>query len=354
MEPTCQSFRTGVLMSAAPSLPQLVAGVDIAATSFMASWARSGQTVSTPRPFEQTSQGFAAFQKQLASTGVAPEATLVVLEATGSYWVALAVALHSAGYHVAVVNPAHVYNYAKSLPRRGKSDSLDARLVTQFGLERRPDPWIPPPMVYHELRQRLVARDGLLTMRQQARNQVHALEQWPVRVAAVHQQMMQLIETLDEQLRVLEKAIGEVLADGAWAMSAAHLQSVPGFGLVTVAWLLVGTVNFTTCVSAESAVHYAGLAPMERQSGTSIRGRPSIGHGGNKRVRAALYMATLSAARYNPAIKTFYNRLREAGKPAKVARCAAARKLMHIAFAVVTKGQDYDPSYQKTPVVSYG
>ena len=337
----------------APS-PQLVAGVDIAATSFMAAWARPGQTSSAPRPFEQTPQGFASFQKQLAATGGAPETTLVVLEATGSYWVALAVALHSAGYHVAVVNPAHVHNYAKSLPRRSKNDSLDARLLTQFGLERQPAPWTPPPAVYHELRQRLVARDGLLTMRQQARNQLHALEQWPVRVAAVHLQMTQLVESLDEQVRTLEKAIAQVLADGAWAASAAHLQSIPGLGLVTAAWLLVGTVNFTTCASAQAAAHYAGLAPMERQSGTSIRGRPCIGHGGNGRVRTALYMATLSAARYNPVIKTFYTRLREAGKPAKVARCAAARKLMHLAFAVVTKEQDFNPSYQKSPVVSTG
>jgi transposase len=66
-------------------------------------------------------------------------------------------------------------------------------------------------------------------------------------------------------------------------------------------------------------------------------------------VRAALYMATLSAARYNPVLKTFYTRLREAGKPTKVARCAVARKLLHLAFAVVTKGQDFDPSFQKLP-----
>ena len=165
MEPCCQPFRTGVLMSSAPSHPQLVVGVDIAAASFMAAWAQHGHPPSTPRSFEQSSQGFAAFQKQLAATGVAPEATLVVLEATGSDWGALAVALHSAGYQVAVVNPAHVYNYAKSLPRRGKSDGLDARLLTQFGLERKLETWTPPPAVYHELRQRLIARDGLLTMR---------------------------------------------------------------------------------------------------------------------------------------------------------------------------------------------
>ena len=175
-----------------------------------------------------------------------------------------------------------------------------------------------------------------------------------MRVAGVQQQMGQVIESLEEQLRTLEQAIGEVLADGAWAPSAAQLQRIPGLGLVTAAWLLVGTVNFTTWVSAEAAAHAVGLAPRERQSGTSIRGRPSSGHGGNQRVRTALYRASLSAARYNPVIKTFYNRLRGAGKPAKVARCAAARKLMHLAFAVVTKGQDFDPSYQKTPVVSCG
>jgi transposase len=336
------------------SAPQLVAGVDIAAASFMAAWAQLGQAPSTPQLFEQTPAGFATCQQQLATAGVAPDATLVVLEATGSYGVALAVELHSAGYRVAVANPAHVHNYAKSLPRRGKTDGLDARLLTQFGLERQVERWTPPPAVYHELRQRLVARDGLLTMRQQARNQLHALEQWPVRVAAVQQQMTAGIASLDEQVRTLEQAITEVLADGAWAAAAAHLQSIPGLGVVTAAWLLVGTVNFTTCASAEAAANYVGLVPLERQSGTSIRGRPRIGHGGNGRVRTALYMATLSAARYNPVIKTFYTRLREAGKPAKVARCAAARKLMHLAFAVVTKGQDFDPSYQKTPVVSAG
>ena len=200
-------------MSSLLSGPHLVVGVDIAATSFMAAWARPGQPPVQARPFEQTAAGFAAFQKQLAATGVAPEATLVVLEATGSYWVALAVELHSAGYRVAVANPAHVHNYAKSLPRRGKTDGLDAHLLTQFGLERQPQTWTPPPAVYHELRQRLVARDGLLTMRQQARNQIHALEQWPVRVASVHQQMTEVIESLDEQVQTLEKAIAEVLAD---------------------------------------------------------------------------------------------------------------------------------------------
>ncbi len=105
--------------------------------------------------------------------------------------------------------------------------------------------------------------------------------------------------------------------------------------------MLVGTLNFELCPSASAAVAYAGLAPIRRESGSSVRGRPHIGHSGHKRLRTALYLATFNAVRFNPVIKPFYERLRAAGKPPKVARCAAARKLLQIAFAVVTKRQGF-------------
>jgi transposase len=270
---------------------------------------------------------------------------LVVLEATGSYWVALAVTLHDAGYAVAVVNPAQLHSYAQSLPRRGKTDALDAQVCVRFAVERKPTPWTPPPAVYHELRQRLVARDGLLAMRQQARNQRHALEQWPVVVASVLTQLDGVIADLDQRLASLEQEIATVLADGAWAASAALLSTIPGIGLITSAWLLVSTLNFSLCATPEQAAAYAGLVPLQRESGTSVRGRAQLGHGGNGRLRTALYLASLSATRYNPAIKVFYDRLRAAGKPMKVARCAAARKLLHVAWAVVTKGQPFDAGH---------
>ncbi len=133
-----------------------------------------------------------------------------------------------------------------------------------------------------------------------------------------------------------------MLADGAWASSAALLSSIPGIGLVTSAWLLVSTLNFSLCAMPEQAAAYAGLVPLQRESGTSVRGRAQLGHGGNGQLRTALYLASLSATRYNPPIKVFYERLRAAGKPMKVARCAAARKLLHVAWAVVTKGQPFD------------
>lgn len=322
---------------------RLYVGIDIAAKTFTASWMTPEGRPSPALSFEQSPAGFAALQEHLQTTGVAPAATLVVLEATSSYWVALAVTLHSTGYAVSVVNPAKVHNYAKSLPRRSKTDRLDAQLLAQFAAERRPETWTPPPAIYHELRQRLMTRDGLLEMRKQARNQLHALLQWPVVVPAVHQQLEDVIATLDEQIRVLDGAIAEVLATGDWGASALRLESIPGIGPLTAAWILVTTVHFSLCPTPEAAVGYAGLNPLEGSSGTSLQRRPAIGHGGNRRLRTALYLAAGSAIQHNPVIKAFYRRLREAGKPPRVARCAAARKLLCIAWAVVTKEQVFDP-----------
>ena len=328
-----------------PSPYALFVGVDIAAATFTAVWARPDAAPHPAQTFDQTPAGFHAFQERLAATGAAPAATLVVLEATGSYWIALAVALHDADYHVSVINPARILNYARSLPRRAKTDALDAHVLAQFAAERRPAVWTPPPQVYHELRQRLVTRDALLQMRQQARNQRHALLQWPVVVPTVRQQFDEIIADLDERIDQLETGIVTLLRDSAWAESAALLSSIPGLGPLTTAWLLVTTINFTACPSVAAAIAYAGLAPMAHDSGSSVHERPRIGHAGNTRLRTALYLATLSAAQHNPMIKAFYTRLRAAGKPMKVARCAAARKLLELAWAVVAKRQRFDPAY---------
>lgn len=316
-------------------------GVDIAAKTFTATW--TPHAPARPRTFDQTSAGYAAFADHIATSCPDPTSTLVVMEATGSYWISLAVWLHQAGYPVAIINPAHLANFAKSLPRRAKTDSLDAAVIRQFAAERMPSPWTPPPAVYHELRQRLVARDALMEMRQQARNQGHALAQWPIQVAAVTDQFAAIVTDLDARIAQLDQDIAQTLQDGAWATSVVLLSSIPGLGPTTMAWMLVATLNFTLCTTPESVVAYAGLAPMAHESGTSVRGRSRIGRGGHARLRKALYLATLSAARYNPIIRPFYQRLRAAGKPFKVAQCAAARKLLTLAWAVVTKQQPFDP-----------
>ena len=116
---------------------------------------------------------------------------------------------------------------------------------------------------------------------------------------------------------------------------------------MTTVCLLVTTLNFTTSETIESLTAFAGLAPALHQSGSSVWHKPAIEHTGKARLRAALYLATLSSAQSNPVIKAFYDRLRAAGKPMKIARCAAARTLLHLAWAVVKKGQPFDPNYGK-------
>ena len=329
-----------------PSRYRLYAGVDVAAKTATVAWAEPGGTPSRSVTIDQTPQGFATLQKRLADTGHVPAATLIVMEATGGYWVALATTLAHAGFAVSVVNPTQAHHFAKALLKRAKTDAVDARTLAQLAATLQPAPWTPPPAIYTELQQRLAQRDALVEMRQQARNQRHALVQLPVVVAAVRERLDTLIATLDGQIEAAERESAQAIGqDPRWAANAELLLSITGIGLLTAAWLLVATLNFELCPTVGAATAYAGLAPYPRESGTSVRGRPQIGHGGNRRLRTALYLATLSAAQHNPAIKVFYERLKAAGKPKKVARCAAARKLLHLAWAVVRTGRTFDPHY---------
>ena len=201
----------------------------------MAAWLSPGGKPTAPCTGEPTPAGFAALPGRLRAVAVPPSATLVVVEATGNSWVALAVTLHAAGDRVAVVKPRQAHHCATAPLRRATTDAVDARDRAQLAAALRPAPWVPPPAVDHEVRQRLVARDGLLALRTQARNQRHALLQWPVVVAGVRQHRDALIADLDRRVVALEGAIAAVLQERAWAESLACLTSAPGLGLVTAA-----------------------------------------------------------------------------------------------------------------------
>jgi transposase len=199
-----------------PSSYQLFVGIDVAAETFTAFWTPFSPQHDRPVTLPNTPDGSARLAQHLLATGVAPAATLIVLEATSTYWIALAVALHAAGFQVAVANPAQVRTFAKSLPRRGKSDALDAAILVRFAAERQPSAWSPPPALYHELRQRLAARDALVAMRQQARNHRHALLRWPVVVTAVQEHLDALISDLDTRIATLDQELATLLETKSW------------------------------------------------------------------------------------------------------------------------------------------
>jgi len=335
--------------SAATSItPQhaLFVGVDIAARSFTACVLAPGGRPERPFTCEQSPTGLAALSQRLERRGAALGDLLVVLEATSTYWIALATDLDARGIAVSVINPAQAQYFAKALLKRPKTDALDAQTLAQLAQALlTPARWAPPPRLYHELQQRLAQRDALLHIRLQVANQLHALLANPHIVASVRARMAALVETLSEQIAVVDAEIGALLAnEEAWTRSVRLLETIPGVGRLTACWIIATTLNFATCPTLEAATQYAGLAPVERSSGTSVRGRARIGHAGKRRLRTALYMATLSAGRLNPAIRECYERLRAAGKPVKVARCAAARKRLHQAWAIAHSGAPFDPS----------
>lgn len=347
-----------------PSSFQCFTGVDIAAKDFTsATLLPMGKPRLEKKPFEQTSHGFSQLLARLAASasGIPPGEHLVVMESTGPYWVALAVYLTQKGYAVSVVNPAQVHFFAKAQLKRAKSDKLDAQTLAEFAQTMQPKLWTPPPQFYHELRQRISQRDSLIKLQNQVENQLHALEVSPIIIESVRDQLQELSSTLSAQIDQMDQELAKLLKielkeldqevetdlsqEKAWKSSIALLRTIPGIGPLTACWLVLATLNFTTCQSPQGLVLYAGLAPIERSSGSSIRGHPQIGHSGNARLRTLLYMATLTAARYNPLIKVFWERLRDVKhKPVKVARCACARKLLHLAFSIVKSGKPFDPS----------
>ncbi len=330
----------------------LFVGVDISAENASVACTNNGDALAEDVfTVDQTPAGRERLQKKILAVNENPAQTLVVMEATGTYWMQLALTLHQAGFAVSVINPAQAHYFAKALLKRAKTDAIDAQTLAQLAALLKPEPWTPPPPLYEELQQRLTEREALLHMRRQVLNRLHALAQRPTFVSAVQTRMETLIALFEQQVAAVEVEIAQAFAqDEAWAASAHRLKSIPGVGTITAAWILVATLNFSTCDTPEQAAAYAGLVPQPRESGSSLQGRRAIGHTGHARLRSALYMATLSAAQHNPIIKRFYDRLRDRGKPYKVARCAAARKLLHIAWALVTKERFFDPNYHQSPL----
>jgi transposase len=172
---------------------ELFVGIDIAATTAEIVTQCPGAKASRSFTIEQTPEGWNRLVSMLQTKGHEPVRILVVMEATGSYWISLATRLVHAGFRVSVINPAQAHHFAKALLKRAKTDAIDAQTLAQLAMLLQPELWIPPPQIYYELQQRLAQRDDLVNLRQQVRNQLHALEQHPEVIAPVRMRMESLL-----------------------------------------------------------------------------------------------------------------------------------------------------------------
>ena len=326
---------------------QLFVGIDVAARTFSVAWSANGSEFSAAYEFEQNQKDYKRFLDKLKMVGAPRESTLVILEATGTYWMRLATYCNQAGLQVSVINPRQAYHFARATLRQAKTDALDAQLLAQLGANLPLDIWQPPSRAWEAIYQRLIERDSLVEMRQMVRNQLHALKQRTQIDAAVEMRKQSVIDTFDCQIKIIDNELEQCIIKSEWVEQATYLRSIKGIGLISASWLLVVTNGFTTCEDAQQLSSYLGLVPHPNHSGSSQRGYKPTSLHGHARARRVLYQASVSAASFNPIIKRFYQRLIANGKHVKIARVAATRKLVHLAFAVVTKKRLFSSDYQQ-------
>jgi len=321
-------------------------GVDIAAQTLAVCMVTAAAPAPPARTLPNTRAGWEQLIAAMTGVGAAPPPTVVVMEATGAYWQGMATALHTAGWAVSVISPGSARAFAHARLRRAKTDAVDAALLADYGRAMQPAQWSPPPAAVSALQLLLRQRDDLQQMRVETRNRQHALARLPTVPAAVHGSWAALLSVIETQVQAVDAAIREqAAASVTLATEIARVQTIVGVGLLTAAIIVSETQPLRGKATPQQIVAYAGLDPAPRQSGTSVRGACHISKTGNARLRQAMYMAALSAARYNPILKPFYERLLARGKEKKVALVAVARKLLALAATLLQHERDFDPAW---------
>ena len=259
---------------------------------------------------------------------------LVVFEATGVYDLELREALSQAGIRFARINPARARDFARASGQLAKTDPIDARMLAAFARAMQPATEQAANPARNALARLAKRRDQLVLMRAQEKNRRSEADD-----RAMAERISRLIEVLDGEIAEIEADIrGLIKADQEIADDAQLMCSLPGVGPVACMQLITKMPELGH-VGAKQIAALAGLAPFNVDSG-AFRGKRKIA-GGRKRVRDALYMAALNAVRRADPFKAFYARLRQAGKPAKLALIAVARKLLTVLNAMMRDRKPY-------------
>lgn len=277
-------------------------------------------------------EGIARLAEKLANLRPA----LIVMEATGGYEMAAACSLGAGGLPVVVINPRQGRDFAKSLGRLAKTDRIDAAMLAHFGQSVHPEVRPLPDEQALELQALLVRRRQLIEMLIAEKNRLHTVHR------RLRTDIQEHIDWLEKRLKDIDTDLHDQLQKSPfWREKEDLLRSVPGVGPVTCTTLLAELPELGK-LNRKQIAALVGVAPFNCDSGM-LRGKRII-WGGRACVRNALYMATLTATRWNPIIRTHFQHLIEQGKPPKVALVACMRKLLTILNAMVHAMKPWQPS----------
>lgn len=308
-------------------------GIDVAKDELVV--AREGAT--GLKNYQNTERAHRELVRDLEKEDPRPE--IIVLEATGGYERGAVAALGSANLPVVVVNPRQVRDFARATGKLAKTDSIDARVLADFAARVRPEIRPLQSEEQESLRELLVRQQQLMQMRQAEHSRfVQAVGRGR---QGLRKRLRKHLSFLELELKLIDSDIDDLLkASALWREADDLLQSVPGIGEKS-SRVLLGFLPELGTVNAGEIARLAGLAPLNRDSGT-MQGKRHIA-GGRPQIKAVLYMATLAAIRWNPTIKAFYWRLLGSGKAKMVAITACSRKLLVILNAMLKARTRWQP-----------
>lgn len=267
--------------------------------------------------------------------------TLIVVEATGKLEIGLVAVLAAAQLPVVVVNPRQTRDFARGLGRLAKTDRIDAHILARFAESVHPEPRVLPSEQQQAMQELVTRQRQLVEMRVAESNRLTR-----TRTTRVRRNLQIHLDWLDQQIRDLDQQIRQLITQSPlWREKDQLLQSVPGVG-PKMSSMLVAHLPELGRLNRHQIASLVGLAPFNRDSG-KWKGKRFIG-GGRSHVRCILYMSSLVASRYNPAIQALRQRLQSRGKPFKVVLTACMRKLLIILNAMVKNGTPWNAALCRT------
>jgi transposase len=326
-----------------------VAGIDVAKKELVVCLGKVHEDLTSDlfasKTFSNNTKGFEAltlWTKKLCRQSIPLR---FVMEATGVYHEGLVYYLHDNGYEASVVMPSKISNYARTLEIKTVTDRTAAEAITQFGLERRLDQWQKPKEIYKRLRQLCRERDQLVVERTAAKNQLHAEQSEAFPNARTIKRVKERLRMLDRQEVEIKMDIESLIAKDTEVQKQVKLIcTIPGIGILTAVTILAETNGFELIRNRKQLASYAGLDIKEKQSGTSVKGKPRISKRGNKYLRKAMHMPAIAAIR-SERVKSLFARLVSKHGIKMKAVVAVQRKLLEMTFTIFKTQTAYDKVY---------
>ena len=269
-----------------------------------------------------------------------------VMEATGVYHQKLAYYLVDNGCEISIVLPNKISNYIRTLELKTITDKTCSQAIAQFGLERKLDKWTKPKSIYKELQQLTRERDQIVQERSVIKNQIHAEKTESEPNQKSLERMQARIRFLNSQEKEIKADITDIVSkDSDLKQVINNITTIPGVGELTAAIVLAETNGFELIRNKSQLSSYAGLDVKEKQSGTSVKGKPRISKKGNRNLRKSMHLPSLTAVKWDENFKNIYAKLISKNGIKMKALVAVQRKILELIYILFKNETVYDKEY---------